>query len=29
MEKIILWDKKQDVGYIDEIDLKIVEMCCL
>lgn len=26
MEKILLWDRKQAIGYIDECDLKILEL---
>lgn len=26
MERIRLWDLKEDIGYVDECDLKIVEM---
>ncbi len=29
MDKIILWDLKQDIGYIDECDLKILELSIL
>ena len=29
MEKIILWDLKTDIGYVDECDLKILELSCL
>lgn len=29
MEKIYLWDMKEDIGYVDECDKKIVEMVCL
>lgn len=28
MSDIMLWDLKQDIGYVDECDLKIVEMVC-
>lgn len=28
MEKIMLWDMKEDIGYVDECDVKIVEMVC-
>ncbi|MDF2543375.1 MAG: hydrolase [Herbinix sp.] len=28
MDKILLWDMVEDIGYIDEVDLKIVELCC-
>jgi len=26
MSDIMLWDRKQDIGYVDECDVKIVEM---
>ena len=26
MEKIYLWDMKEDIGYVDECDIKIAEM---
>ena len=29
MDKIILWDLKENIGYVDECDLKIVELSCL
>ena len=29
MEKIMLWDLKQDIGYVDECDLKMVELSCM
>ena len=29
MDEIILWDLKQDIGYVDECDLKILELSCL
>ncbi len=29
MEQIRLWDLKQDIGYVDECDLKMVELSCL
>lgn len=29
MEEIMLWDLKEDIGYVDECDLKIVELSCL
>lgn len=29
MDKIMLWDLKQDIGYVDECDLKMVELACL
>lgn len=28
MDEIILWDLKQDIGYVDECDLKMVELAC-
>lgn len=28
MDKIMLWDLKENIGYVDEIDLKILEMIC-
>lgn len=28
MSDIMLWDLKQDIGYVDECDMKIVEMVC-
>ena len=28
MSDIMLWDLKRDIGYVDECDLKIVEMVC-
>ncbi len=28
MSDIMLWDLRQDIGYVDECDLKIVEMVC-
>lgn len=28
MEKIYLWDMKEDIGYVDECDIKIVDMVC-
>lgn len=28
MEKIYLWDMKEDIGYVDECDKKIAEMVC-
>lgn len=28
MDEIILWDLKEDIGYVDECDLKMVEMSC-
>ena len=29
MSDIMLWDLKQDIGYVDECDLKIVETVCV
>ena len=29
MDEILLWDLIQDIGYVDEIDLKILELSCL
>ena len=29
MDEIILWDLIQDIGYVDECDLKILELSCL
>lgn len=29
MDRIMLWDLRQDIGYVDECDLKIVELACL
>ena len=29
MNKIYLWDMKENIGYVDECDLKIVELVCL
>ena len=29
MSDIMLWDLKRDIGYVDECDLKIVEMVCV
>lgn len=29
MDEIILWDLKQDIGYVDECDMKILELFCL
>ncbi len=26
MERIMLWDKFEDIGYVDELDLKIAEI---
>ena len=26
MDKIMLWDMKEDIGYVDECDVKIVQM---
>ena len=29
MDEILLWDLKEDIGYVDECDLKILELSCL
>lgn len=29
MDEIILWDLKEDIGYVDECDLKMVELSCV
>ena len=29
MDAIRLWDLKEDIGYVDECDLKMVEMACV
>ena len=29
MDEIMLWDLKADIGYVDECDLKMVELSCL
>lgn len=29
MDEIMLWDLKEDIGYVDECDLKMVEISCL
>lgn len=29
MDEIMLWDLKEDIGYVDECDLKMVELSCL
>ena len=29
MDEIMLWDLKKDIGYVDECDLKILELFCL
>lgn len=29
MDKIMLWDLKEDIGYVDECDLKMVELSCV
>ena len=29
MDKITLWDLKENIGYVDECDLKIVELSCM
>jgi|GEM_PF-6968363 len=26
MEKIMLWDGREDIGYVDEVDIKMVEL---
>ena len=28
MDEIKLWDMKEDIGYVDECDVKIVQMVC-
>ena len=28
MDEIMLWDMKEDIGYVDECDVKIVQMIC-
>lgn len=28
MKEILLWDMKKDIGYVDECDVKIVQMVC-
>ena len=28
MNEIMLWDMKEDIGYVDECDVKIVQMVC-
>ena len=28
MSEIKLWDMKEDIGYVDECDVKIVQMVC-
>lgn len=28
-DEIMLWDLKEDIGYVDECDLKMVEMSCV
>lgn len=28
MNEIMLWDMKEDIGYVDECDVKIVQMIC-
>lgn len=28
MDQIMLWDLKKDIGYVDECDLKMVELSC-
>lgn len=27
--KILLWNMVEDIGYIDEVDLKIVQLSCI
>ena len=29
MSEIMLWDLKQNIGYVDECDVKIVEVACM
>ena len=29
MDRIMLWDLKEDIGYVDECDLKMVELACM
>lgn len=29
MDQIMLWDLKREIGYVDECDLKILELACL
>lgn len=29
MDKILLWDMVENIGYIDEVDLKIVQISCI
>lgn len=29
MDKIMLWDLKEDIGYVDECDLKMIELSCV
>lgn len=29
MERIMLWDLKEDIGDVDKCDLKMVELACL
>ena len=29
MDQIMLWDLKEDIGYVDECDLKMVELSCM
>ena len=29
MDEIMLWDLKEDIGYVDECDLKMVEIACI
>ena len=28
MDEIMLWDMKEDIGYVDECDVKIVQIVC-
>ena len=28
MDEIKLWDMKEDIGYVDECDVKIIQMVC-
>ena len=28
MDQIMLWDLKREIGYVDECDLKILELAC-
>lgn len=29
MDKIMLWDLKEEIGYVDECDLKMIELSCV